>query len=612
MRQSKLLRCSLWHYRHTHLAAVLTAMLCTAILTGALMVGDSVRAGLRRISALRLGRIHYSALSGQYPFQDSLADRIQHHTGLDTTAVLMTDGMIERPDGTLRINRIHILGVDDSFFNLGIDSKAFTADSLHGPNHLAVNESLWQRLGRYPNDLILRLDDPSALSKDLIFTSDKEAQITLRIHVETVVPDTALGRFGLHADQQAPMNLFVPRSWLSEQLKLEHKANLLLTVASPTFPSSVEQLNQAMQCVVEPEDLGLQWIERPEQKMIELQSQRLFIPDAAGKSALACGHEPIGIFTYFVNSLSYKDRTTPYSMVAAIGAEGDSGLFGTLANDEIVISEWLANDLLAETGDTLKMDYYGISETNTLIEKSCTFRIRQVVPMIGFAADATLMPPFPGLSDVENCRNWDPSIPVDLNRIRDKDEAYWEQYRGTPKAFLSLNAGQTLWKNRFGNLTAVRWPSAENSVQILRRQLTERLEPASFGLFFDDIAAHGRQARSGSSDFGGLFAGLSMFLILACGIILALIFVFTLEQRSAQAGILLTTGWPKQAIYRLFLTEGAVLALIGAVSGSGVGVLYTLLMMQALRTIWQDAVAGAALHFYANPMTLAIGIGAGL
>ena len=611
MRFGTLLKRSLWHYRRTHAAAAMTAMVCTAILTGAMLAGDSVWAGRRRIAELRLGRIQYSLLSGEHPFGEGLADRLRGRTGYDVAAVLMTDGLLERPDGTLRINRVRILGVDEAFFRLSSDPQRFDADALAGPNRLGVNEALWQRLGGQPSDLILRLDDPSALSRDLIFASEKQARATLRIRVETVVPDAALGRFGLQADQQAPLNVFVPRAWLAGQLGLKGKANLLLAAAAKTCPSSTDQLNRALGGAAEPDDFGLTLIELPDTGMIELQSGRLFIPEVAGKAALAGGQEPLGIFTYFVNGLSHGGHTTPYSMVAAIGAEGNGGIFETLTDDEMIIGEWLADDLGVEAGDTITMDYFGISATNTLVEKKTTFRVRQVVPMLGFAADATLMPPFPGLEDAENCRAWDPAIPVELGRIRDKDEAYWERYRGTPKAFISLRAGQTLWQNRFGTLTAVRWPRADNSIETLREQLTDALDPAAFGLFFDDVAAHSQRAGAGSTDFGGLFAGLSMFLILACAVILAMIFVFTLEQRSGQAGMLLAMGWPKRRIYRLLLSEGTLLAMVGAVVGAGAAIVYTAMMMQALRTIWQDAVAGAALQFYANPATLAIGAGAG-
>jgi ABC-type lipoprotein release transport system permease subunit len=587
-------------------------MVCTAILTGALLVGDSVRAGLRRIAGLRLGRIQYSLLAEEHPFGEGLAGRLHKRTGYEIAAVLMTDGLLERPDGTLRINRVRILGVDEAFFALSSDPAQFDANkTLAGPNRVGVNEALWQRLGGQAGDLILRLDDPSALSRDLIFASETQARTTLRIRVETVVPDAALGRFGLQADQQAPLNVFVPRTWLAGQLGLEGKANLLVAAAPKTCPSSPEQLDRALGGVAELEDYGLSLVEPADTGMIELQSGRLFIPEVAATAALAQGHTPIGLFTYFVNGLSHGGHTTPYSMVAAIGAEDDGGVFETLADDEMMIGEWLADDVGAEAGDTITMDYFGISATNTLVEKQAAFRVRQVVPMLGFAADATLMPPFPGLEDAENCQDWDPAIPVELSRIRDKDEAYWDRYRGTPKAFISLRAGQTLWQNRFGSLTAVRWPKADNTIETLRKPLTDALDPAAFGLFFDDVAARAEQARAGSTDFGGLFAGLSMFLILACAVILAMIFVFTLEQRSAQAGILLAMGWPKRRIYRLLLAEGALLALVGAVAGAGLGVVYTAAMMQALRTIWQDAVAGAALQFHAAPATLAIGAGAG-
>lgn len=611
MRFGKLLRRSLWHYWRTHAAAVLTAMVCTAILTGALLAGDSVRAGLRRIAGLRLGRIQYSLLAGEHPFGEGLAERLHKRTGYEVAAGLMTDGLLERPDGTLRINRVRILGVDDAFFALSSDPAQFDAKTPAGPNRASVNVALWQRLGGQAGDLILRLDDPSALSRDLIFASETQARTTLRIRVETVVPDAALGRFGLQADQQSPLNVFVPRTWLAGQLGLAGKANLLVMAPPKACPSSVDQLNRALGGVAELEDYGLALVEPADTGMIELQSGRLFIPEVAATAALAQGHTPMGLFTYFVNGLSHGGHTTPYSMVAAIGAEDDGGVFETLADDEMIIGEWLADDLGAEAGDTITIDYFGISPTNTLVEKQAVFRVRQVVPMLGFAADATLMPPFPGLEDAENCQDWDPAIPVELSRIRDKDEAYWQRYRGTPKAFISLRAGQTLWQNRFGSLTAVRWPKGDNTIESLRQQLTKQLEPAAFGLFFDDVGAHSRRAGAGSTDFGGLFAGLSMFLILACAVILAMIFVFTLEQRSTQAGILLAMGWPTRRIYRLLLTEGALLALIGAVVGAGLGIVYTAAMMAALRTIWQDAVAGAALQFHAAPATLVLGAGAG-
>lgn len=605
MRFGKVLTRSIRYYRRTHTALICAAMVCTAVLTGALLVGDSVRAGLERLAALRLGRVQYTLLAGEYPFQTDLAERIKQRTGYETAAVLMTDATVETPDGSVRIHRVRMLGVDEAFFALGHSEPS---DRVVLP---AINEALRRRLGASSVDLIVRLDDPSALSRDLIFASDEQSRRTLRISINGLVPDDSLGRFSLQADQQAPLNVFVPRSWLAGQLDLEGRANLLVVSAAPSGPSSASQLDRALACVVQPEDFGLEWIEYPNNGTIELQSMRLFIPDHVGQAAVQCGRGPLRVFSYFVNRLSHGTRAAPYSMVAALEGTDRADLFATLGDNEIIINEWLADDLNVEPRDTLQMDYFAISPTHTLIEQSRTFLVRQIVPMLGFAADATLMPPFPGLADAENCQDWDPAIPIDLNRIRDKDEAYWDHYRGTPKAFISLTTAQDLWRNRFGNLTAIRWPMADNTVESLDEELAEVLEPASLGLFFIDAAEHSRRAGAGSTDFGGLFAGLSLFLILACVVLLALIFVFSLQQRSRQAGILLAMGWTKGKTARLLLGEGALLALLGTVGGTVLGVGYTLAMMAGLRTVWQDAVAGAMLRFYANPVTLVIGAGAG-
>src|SRR5207245_2002696 len=98
-----------------------------------------------------------------------------------------------------------------------------------------------------------------------------------------------------------------------------------------------------------------------------------------------------------------------------------------------------------------------------LIEQSGSFRVRAILPMNGLANDPDLMPAIPGLTDKKNCRDWEPGVPIDLDKIRDKDQQYWDQYRGAPKAFITLDAGQRIWNNRFGNLTGVRYPANQAS-----------------------------------------------------------------------------------------------------------------------------------------------------
>src|SRR5207237_3576637 len=91
-----------------------------------------------------------------------------------------------------------------------------------------------------------------------------------------------------------------------------------------------------------------------------------------------------------------------------------------------------------------------------LIGRTHTFRVHSIVPFEMPWADRTLMPNFPGIEKAESTSDWDAGFPLTY-KIRPKDEDYWKKYKGTPKAFITLAAGQKMWGNRFGNLTAIRF-----------------------------------------------------------------------------------------------------------------------------------------------------------
>jgi hypothetical protein len=150
-------------------------------------------------------------------------------------------------------------------------------------------------------------------------------------------------------------------------------------------------------------------------------------------------------------------------------------------------------------------------------------------------ADRTLMPDFPGIENAEKASDWDAGFPL-VHKIRPQDEEYWKNYRGTPKAFVSLAAGQKLWGNRFGDLTAIRFP-VPASVEpgkfrdMLETNLVRALNPADFGLRFEAVRAQAMNGAEQSQDFGQLFLGFSIFLVVAALLLMALLFQFGLEQR---------------------------------------------------------------------------------
>ena len=75
------------------------------------------------------------------------------------------------------------------------------------------------------------------------------------------------------------------------------------------------------------------------------------------------------------------------------------------------------------------------------------------------AADRRLAPDYPGITQAESLADWDPPFPIDLAKVRPIDEAYWHEFRTTPKAFLSYDRGRDLWRSRYGALTSLRFVS---------------------------------------------------------------------------------------------------------------------------------------------------------
>ena len=98
---------SLRHYRRIHVAVALGVAVATAVLTGALLVGDSVRGSLRDLTLQRLGRID-SALVGGQMFRAALADELaadvdfQRHFAAAEPAILVTGSAQTGSGGDVR------------------------------------------------------------------------------------------------------------------------------------------------------------------------------------------------------------------------------------------------------------------------------------------------------------------------------------------------------------------------------------------------------------------------------------------------------------------------------------------------------------------------------
>ncbi|MBW8015440.1 MAG: FtsX-like permease family protein [Planctomycetes bacterium] len=583
---------SIVYYRRRNVGLFLTAVVSAAVLAGALLVGDSVRYSLARIVDLRLGATDVALVSQKRFFTVALADRISEKLDADVAPVMQLVGMVSNSDSTERLNQAQVLGVNGRFFDIGSAADPF-AERKEG---IVVNQQAAARLGvKAGDEILLRIGKPGQMSRDVGLVPDTDLTVVYRGQVIKVIDDEGFGRFSLRGDQVAPFNIFVPLNWLAKKIDKDGLCNTLLVAGKGL---STKKADAALTEVISLNDVGLETKAVAGSDEIHIKSRRVFIDEFLSEDLLgikgAKGH-----LTYFVNEIRSGEKATPYSMVTATEMAG-------IAEDEIVINQWLAEDIAANVGDTVELAYYVMADMRKLIVHNSKFTVKGIVAVDRGFGERELMPDFPGLSDAENCRDWDPGMPVDLDKIRDKDEAYWDKYRGTPKAFITLAAGQKIWANRFGNLTGARYQGQPN-LQRITEELTARIDPSKAGFAFIDVRQAGQKGVSQATDFGQLFMGLSMFLIAAAMILTSLVFGFSIDKRSAEIGMLKAVGFTAGTVRRMFLLEASGVAFTGCIFGAALGVLYTKAMILGLSTVWSGAVSATFVYFYGNFSTVCIG-----
>ncbi len=575
---------SLCHYRWLNLGVLGGVALTSAIISGSLAVGDSVRASLGANAATRLGTISWAITGGDRFFTSALAAKLDPQA----TPVLQTTGTIATPDGSVRVNGVQVVGVDDAFWKL---ANVPPPELLSGD--LAINQPLARRLGLGPGErIILSVESPGALSRDAPLSGSSNQPEKLRRKITRVVLASGLGNYRLNAEQVPPLTVFLPLRDLQTALAKPGEANVVLS-ASTNMPDDKAILQAATLA-----DAQLRLI--PGEPRPQLQTSRVFLAENLAAKIKATFPGATGSLTYLVNAIRFGDRLTPYSMAAATA--DDSPPAG-----QIIASDWLAEDLGLKPGDQITIEFFRMSKGRQLIEESRTLTVAEVAPLTGGPFHASLSPDFPGISDAENNADWDPGMPFFKDRIRTKDEDYWDAHKTRPKLLLPLASGQEFWGNRFGELTSILLPPSAANLEeaAIWAQLRPNLAPGDLGWLARDLRAEAGNAVAQSYDFGGLFAGMSFFLIIAALILVMLVFVFGIEQRRGQIGLLLAVGLNAGRIRRLFLLEATALALAGATVGLLLGFLYTKAALWGLSGAWRDAAAGVQFVHSVTPGSLA-------
>ena len=607
----QLVRRTLMHYFGSSLATAAGLSVAAAIITGALIIGDSLSHSLYQIVDLRLGQVTHTVTAGERLFGQGLAAAIEDTVEVVAAPVIKTEAVVSSQQTNVRLNKVQVWGVDERFHELTGTSAGWRNT---GDGGAVISRNLADRLQADTGDfLVARIRYTGPIPANTPFVSEADQVISRRVQVEAIIEQHELARFSLQSSQTAPYNMFVDLGWLNRVMDLEEKANLILL--RDDAGAGTERLEESLAAAWSLDDGGLDmaWLEGAQGWL--LTSERVFIDDHIGHLASRQFPDARQYLTYFVNSLISAGVETPYSFVTANKdlfcnlnnglpvsrcgqrmpdkTDSDHGHHGqrrSLRTNETVINQWLADDLGVAIGDSLLMRYYQIGALRELTEKEAWFVVAGIMPMEHSQHDGWLMPHLPGLSDAGSCSEWEAGIPVNLDAIRQKDEDYWDAYRGTPKAYISLERGQELWQNRFGSLTSIVFANGMHGPAGLPGKLTADIDPFRLSFQVNPVREQGLQAAGGGVDFAELFAGLGMFIIMAGLLLTWLLVSLNLSRRRDQIRLYASMGYPANLIRRILSGESLLIIIAGTLAGSLLAIAYSKLVFTGLNTLWHDIV----------------------
>ncbi|HBI46560.1 MAG TPA: hypothetical protein DDY78_27455 [Planctomycetales bacterium] len=615
-----LLRNLLYHWRG-NLAVFLGVVVGAAVLTGALLVGDSLRGSLSDLAWRRLFWIDDALIGGRF-FREKAAENLP---AVHESAIILVRGTASVGEDGPPVRQVNVIGVNSSFWKpaswLGwhMDHSGNNGDPAiwdSDKNQVALSKALADALGAHEGDKVrFRVGKAGVIPPEsLLGRRDTDAVVSVVDTTVIRVFDNEEYDFGNHFNlaptTEPPRNAFLQLKTLQRVLGQQNRVNTVLVGEAKAGLQKAFQQNLTF------DDWGLT-VRGPtaHEDFLTLESRQLLIEPAVESAALTAakdaGLTPAPTLVYLADTLSDGKADVPYVVVAALDptAAPPLGPFlpkgvDSLKDDEIVLAEWPGSPLTTKPGATITLTYYPPEQHGEFTLVTAKFKLAGTIPMAGPAADPGLTPELPGVTDKTSIRDWNPPFPFDNKRIKrgDINERFWDKYRAAPRAYVNLAIGQKLWGSRFGELTSIRLASKDkadlqNSKMAFEKSLLAHLNPEQAGLVFQPVKAQSLSASGGSTDFTGLFIGFSFFLIVAALMLVGLLFRLNLDRRASEFGLLTAVGYRRWTIRWLLLGEGALLAVTGSVVGCLAAVAYAALLVRFLGAIWP----GGALQSFLRP-----------
>ncbi|HUX57642.1 MAG TPA: FtsX-like permease family protein [Bacteroidales bacterium] len=584
-------------YKKPIIYQILIIALLSAVITGSLLTGKSVRTSLKKSASERLGNTGIMISSGVRFFDSSLAERLKDSSKINSAGILEINGYSQSLKSQKGAFNTHIYAINQDFFKFhGNDSIVIStgevAVNIKLANYLDISEG---------DELIIRFNELSDIPADAPFAPVKDAGGSFVIRVGNILNPQNTGNFSLSISQITPMNIFINLSDLEDIIGKALKINRLLIENSNS--NSLNEVYSSLKNILKPSDIGLDIRMLKRAGKNELISDRVFIDETIVKEIESIIPSSAPVITYLGNRFKAGKKATPYSFVSAL----PSDIYPDIPKgDGMIINSWLAKDLAVKVGDSVEMFWYSPDLLNKLLESSSKFVVDSIVDMQGIWSDSLLMPDFPGISGSESCSEWDAGVPVKMDEIRGKDEDYWNKYKGTPKAFINYDTGKKIWGNNFGPATALLFPEGISEKEI-EEKLIGSLDPDKVGFTVTDLSDEAIKAANQSVDFSTLFLSLGFFLILASIVLLSFAVSSYFDSKKDQISIFFALGFKTKWIEQLLFLESGLLTFAGCLIGSFTGYLVNILITKALNSVWSGAVQTDTLEAFFNIIPILIG-----
>jgi len=489
-----------------------------------------------------------------------------------------------------------VLGIDDSYTALhGLPFKAPRGREAY------LSAALAQTLGLAIGETVL-VDVPKArsLSASLLFGDRSGAQATVRLTVAKILGPSDGGEFTLRPTPDLPRTVFASFDILGQAISSDDSGErsapssianrVLIRSKNPDERTSwLKKITESLTL----EDFGLRTTATSLGVVIHA-SEATITPELEAGVRKALASPPQEALAYLATGIDQGTTSVPYSVVMGLSPEelaaragrGTSSLIQP-AGRRLWLSEWAARDLAAKPGSKVTLHFDLWREAGRLEPQSVEFFVVGIVPDAKAAGDRALVPTYPGISDAKSLGEWDPPFPIELARIRPKDEDFWKEYGPSPKAYLEIATARELFGDSGSRLTTLFARGADEAG--LGSDVRKRLREGPPRFAVQDLAA--TSGASSALDFGAYFAGFSALLIMSALLVAAAFVRFLFETRSRELGVLRMCGWTAAEVRRLCITEAALISALGALAGLALVPLVSMGLQRILSPVWARGVS---------------------